>query len=458
MKEKNILGTMPIPRLFIKLTAPAVIGQIINMLYNIVDRIFIGKIPDVGPMAITGMGICMPLIILITAFSSLIGMGGAPLASIAMGKDDLKKAEQILGNSFLALLGLGIFLTAFFYGFKEEILFFFGASENTIYYAMEYAEIYILGSIFVLMTMGLNVFISAQGFSLYSMITVSIGAVINIILDPLLIFYFNLGIKGAAIATVIAQGISMIWVLKFLIGHRTQIRLFGERLRINPTILSRILLLGVSPFIMQSTESLLNITLNTSLLKFGGDLYVGSMSIMATISQFLVLPLSGLVQGAQPIISYNFGAKKPKRMKSGFKILLATGVLYTLIFYCIILWRPSLFTELFTTDKNLLQATNWSISIYMAGYIMLPFQIICQQSFLAMGQAKISLFLALLRKIILLIPLIYILPFFMNQKVFAVFLAEPIADIIAALTTTLLFYRYFREKIRELEGDIHVSN
>lgn len=436
---KNILGTEKVHKLLFSLAIPAITAQLVNMLYNIVDRIYIGHMSEVGPSALTGVGITMPIIIIISAFSSLIGMGGAPMAAIKMGENKHDEAENILGNCLSSLTIISFILTVLFLFIGEDLLWFFGASEKTITYGLDYLNIYVCGTIFVQLTLGLNSFISTQGFAKFSMLTVIIGAVSNIILDPILIFGLNMGVKGAALATVLSQALSTIWVFKFFMGNNTKLKIYKRNLKINKKIIIPVLLLGMSPFIMQSTESLLSITFNTSLLKYGGDIAVGSMTIMASIMQIIFLPVVGLTQGAQPIISYNYGAKNNDRVKGTFKLLIKSAFIYTTSIWLLIMIFPGTFISIFTKDTELMNFSVWAVRIYLATGFVIAAQNSCQQTFVALGQAKISMFLALLRKIILLIPMILILPNFFSNKVFAVFLAEPISDFIAAAVTTITF-------------------
>ena len=417
------LGKGNIGKLLFKLAAPAIIAQIVNVLYNIVDRIFIGRMPN-GELAMAGVGVAFPIIMIISAFSALIGMGGAPLAAIKMGENNKSDAEKIMGNSFSMLVILSIILTIVFLIFKEPILWKFGASTRTITFAKDYLTIYLLGTLFVLIALGMNPFINTQGFAKTGMITVMIGALINIILDPIFIFVLNLGVKGAAIATVTSQCISAIWVLFFLFGKKSTIKIRKKYLVPNKKVIFSIMALGVSPFIMQATESLVLISMNSKLQIYGGDLAVGAMTIMSSIMQILFLPLMGLTQGAQPIISYNFGAKKIERVKKTFKLLIISCISYTVIMWGSLMLFPKIFVSIFNNKPELVTITSWSIKIYFAGIGIFGAQIACQQTFLALGQAKYSLILALLRKIILLIPLIFILPFFMKDNLFAVLLAE----------------------------------
>lgn len=449
MNNSEFLGTKKISRLLLQLAVPAITAQLVNMLYNIIDRIYIGHMEDVGPMALTGVGLCFPIIILITAFSSLIGMGGAPQVSISMGKNDTKSAEKTIGNCFTMLLILSIILTIVFLVFGRDLLFLFGASENTIGYSLDYMNIYVIGTIFVMMALGLNSFITAQGFAKVSMMTTIIGAIINIVLDPIFIFVFGLGVQGAALATILSQCVSAIWVLRFLTGKKTILKIRRCNLKPSRKIVVPVLALGASPFIMSSTESLLNICFNSSLQKYGGDLAVGAMTILSSIMQVIMLPLQGLSQGAQPIISYNFGANKLDRVQHAFKLLLIASITYTVLFWLVIMTMPNLLPSLFASSQELKDISGWAARIYLGTCFIMGVQISCQQTFIALGEAKVSLFLALLRKIILLIPFIYILPLFFADKVFAVFLAEPIADMLAALTTLTLFILKFKKILKK---------
>jgi len=394
---------------------------------------------EIGSLALTGVGITMPIIMIISAFSSLIGMGGAPRAAIKMGENNYDEAEKILGNCFSSLLAISITLTVLFLIFGENLLWLFGASEKTIEYGLKYLNIYVCGTIFVQLTLGLNSFISTQGFAKFSMITVIIGAAANIILDPIFMFGLNIGVKGAAAATVLSQALSTFWVLKFLTRKKSKLKIRKNYLKFDKSILIPVLLLGISPFIMQSTESLLNIAFNTSLQKYGGDTAVGSMTILTSIMQVVHLPIVGLTQGAQPIISYNYGAKNNDRVKNTFKLLFKSAFIYSTSIWILIMAFPGAFISLFTNDPALKEFAIWAVRIYLAAALVIAAQNSCQQTFVALGQAKISMFLALLRKIVLLIPLIFILPYFFENKVFAVFLAEPISDFIAASITTITF-------------------
>lgn len=445
MQKTHDMGSGSIPKLFAQLAIPAVVAQIINLLYNIVDRIYIGHIPEVGASALTGVGLFVPILMLVNAFAMMAGAGGAPLASIAMGRNDKDHAEKIVANCFSLLLIFAVVLTTVFYFTAPTLLRFFGASDVTLPYAVDYARIYILGSIFVLVVMGMNPFITTQGFAKISMMTTVIGAVINIILDPIFIFALGMGVKGAALATVLSQAVGALWILKFLTGKQTVLRLKKENMKLNPKVFGPCLALGVSTFVMLSTESLLSISFTTSLARYGGDLAVGAMTIITSVCQLATMPLQGFCQGGQPIISYNFGAGNKDRVKKAFYLQLGVCLTYSTIFWALSMLMPGVFAGIFTADAALVEYASWALRIYMAGIFAFGAQIACQQSFMALGQAKISLFLACLRKIILLIPLIFILPIFFENKVFGVFLAEPVSDIIAAAVTTIAFLSQFNK-------------
>lgn len=443
--KKTDLGKDGIGRLLLKLALPAILAQIINVLYNMVDRMYIGHIPEIGPQALTGVGVTMPVIMAISAFAALVSMGGAPRASIMMGKNRKDDAEKILGNCTLMLVIMAIILTSIFFIWGKDILMVFGASEKTIGYALDYMKIYSLGTIFVQLALGLNAFINAQGYAKMGMLTVAIGAICNIILDPIFIFQFSMGVKGAALATIISQGISSIWVICFLIGKRTTLKIKLRNLVPQISVILPCLALGLSPFIMQFTESVISVCFNTSLLKYGGDIAVGSMTILTSVMQFSMLPLQGLTQGSQPIVSFNYGANNINRVKRAFKLTLKCSLTYSLILWAIAIFIPETFIYIFTNNTELVNHTRWAMRVYMAGAGIFGIQIACQQTFIAIGNAKKSVFLAILRKIILLIPLIFILPQFITNKTFAVFLAEPIADTLAVIITSTLFYQTYKQ-------------
>ena len=450
--QTNDMATTGIAKLFFKLAIPAVVAQVVNLLYNIVDRIYIGHLPEIGGTALTGVGLFTPILMLITAFAMMAGAGGAPRAAIAMGEGDKERAEKILGNCFTVLMIFAVILTGVFYAACPTLLRWFGASDATLPYAVEYGRIYILGSVFVLTVMGMNTFITTQGFAKISMMTTVIGAVINIVLDPILMFGFNMGVKGAAIATVLSQAVSAVWILKFLTGKKTILKLKASNLKLIPSVILPCLGLGVSTFVMLTTESILSISFTSSLARYGGDVAVGAMTVLTSINQLITMPLSGVCQGGQPLISYNYGAKKYDRVKEAFFCQFFTCVAYTTVFWLLLMIFPNFFAGIFTSDAALVDYTAWALKIFLACGFSVGFQISCQQAFMALGQAKISLVMALLRKVFLLIPLIFILPNFFANKAFAVFLAEPVSDLIAAAVTTFMFFRFFRKMLKEAKA------
>ena len=439
-KEQNKLAVMPVGKLLFSLAVPAIAAQLVNLLYNMVDRIYIGHIQNVGSLALTGVGVTFPVITLIAAFAALVGFGGAPRASISMGKGDNETAERILGNCTFTLAVLAVILTVVFSVFAEPILFAFGASEDTIVYGLQYIQIYVLGTVFVLFTTGLNSFITSQGFASVAMKTVMIGAALNLVLDPVFIFAFGMGVRGAAVSTVLSQAVSAVWVLRFLGGSKSILRIRRKNLRFSLQIMGPVFALGVSPFIMQATESLLAICFNTSLQKYGGDIAVGAMTILSSVMQCGMMPLQGLSQGMQPIVSFNYGAKNFDRVRRAFLLTLASCLTYSFLLWSVAMLFPKALAGIFSTDETMIAYTAWAMRIYMATQCLFGAQIACQQTFVALGKAAQSLFLAVLRKIILLIPLIYIFPVFLEDKVFAVFLAEPVADFLAVSTTVIMFF------------------
>ena len=439
------MGTGDVKKLLLQLMIPAVVAQVVNLLYNIVDRIYIGHIPETGSMALTGVGVCLPIIMIISAFAAFVSSGGAPRASIAMGRGDYDQAQRILGGCFTLQVAISLVLTAVLLIWNRPLLLAFGASGNTIEYAAQYMGVYALGTLFVELTLGLNAFITAQGFAQVGMKTVLIGAVANILLDPLFIFVLDMGVRGAALATVLSQGISCVWVISFLRGKKTLLRLEKAALPIRPRLILPCVALGTAAFIMQASESVISVCFNASLLKYGGDIAVGAMTIITSATQLLSMPVQGLCQGAQPIMSFNFGAGKGDRVKQAFRLQFIICVAYAAAFWAACMLVPQMFASIFSTDPELVRYTAWAMRVYMAGIFSTGFQVSCQQSFVALGQAKISLFMACLRKLILLIPLIFVLPLILRDKVFAVFLAEPVSDIIAATVTCSAFFIRFNK-------------
>ncbi len=447
-REKQ-LGTAPLGKLIFQLALPGIAAQLINVLYNMVDRMYIGHMPETGAVALTGLGVCLPIIVLISAFSAFAGMGGAPLAAIQLGKGDKKQAEKILGNAVTMLFICSLVLTLFFSMFKEPVLYAFGASDETIGYALSYLDIYLVGTIAVQLSLGLNTYISCQGNAKTAMISVLIGAVLNIILDPVFIFALDMGVAGAALATILSQTVSAVWVVSFLISRKSVIRIRKENLKLNGKIAGSICALGISPFVMQSTEALVTIVLNSGLQKYGGDLYVGSLTILQSVMQLIVVPVNGMTQGVQPVISYNYGAGNFDRVKKTFKIVLAADLTVTVAACLLTQFIPGVFASVFTDEAPLITLVEQVMPVFFAGIWIFGVQMACQSTFMGMGQAKVSLFLALLRKVILLIPLALILPNFFN--VWGIYYAEPVADVVAALTTGVVFMIFSKKLLGRAE-------
>ncbi len=444
-QDKNKLGEGSVGKLLFRLALPAIVAQLVNLLYNMVDRIYIGHIPENGDLALTGLGLCFPVLMIVMAFAQLIGGGGAPLVAIHMGKAEKEDAEKILGGGVAMLSVIAVVITVVLLLTAEPVLRLFGASDQTLPFAADYLKIYVVGTIFVLFSLGLNPFITTQGFSKDAMKTVLIGAVCNIILDPIFIFGLGMGVKGAALATILSQGISAVWVVWFLTGKRSMLHIKKEYLKIDLKILLPVVALGVSPFIMSATESAINIAFNMSLSRFGGDVAVGAMTILCSIMQLQMMPVQGLSQGAQPIMSYNYGAGNIDRVKKASGLLFVCCFGYTMLFWAAVQLFPEVFVRIFNDSSELMNTTVWALRVYMAVSGLFGIQMAVQQTFVSLGQAKLSLFIACLRKIILLIPLILILPFFFENKVFAVFLAEPVADFISVTTAGSLFLLNIRQ-------------
>ncbi|MCD7749021.1 MAG: MATE family efflux transporter [Oscillospiraceae bacterium] len=454
-QEKSFLGTEPIGRLLFKLALPTVAAQLINMLYNIVDRVYIGHIPDTGALALTGVGVCMPLIMVVSAFACLVGYGGAPRASIAMGKGDNARAEKILGNCFSMQLIISIILTAVLLAFSRPMLLAFGASEATIEYAAAYMNIYAAGTIFVELTLGMNAFITAQGFARTGMLSVTIGAVCNIILDPIFIYVLDMGVRGAALATVISQGASCLWVVSFLIGKRTILKIKRENLTLQASIICPCMALGLATFIMQTSESIISICFNSSLLKYGGDMAVGAMTILTSVMQFAMMPLQGLGQGAQPIMSYNYGAGDGARVRATYRLLLKASIAYAAVLWLCVMMFPGVFAHLFTSDTALVAYAKTALRIYLAVMFLLSIQTACQMAFTSLGMAKESILVAIMRKFVLLLPFIYLMPrLFPADPALAVYLAEPAADVLAVTFTMILFRIKFKKVLAPLDGSV----
>lgn len=451
--DKSFLGREPIGKLLLRLAIPTVVAQLINMLYNIVDRIYIGHMPEDGQLALTGLGVCLPLILLVSAFAALIANGGAPRASIFMGKGDTESAERTLGNCFVTQIIISVVLTAVLLIFDEQFLWLFGASENTIGYAVDYMNIYAIGTIFVQLTLGMNAFITAQGFATTGMLSVLIGAVANIGLDPLFIYAFGMGVRGAALATIISQAASCAWVLFFLFGKKTVLKIRPEYFRLKAGIILPGLALGFSTFVMQASESIILICFNSSLQNYGGDIAVGAMTVLSSVMQFAMLPLQGLGQGAQPIISYNYGAKNAERVKKAFRLLLTASLCYSVTLWALVMAVPQAFVMMFNTNEALVSYTIPALRIYLGALLLFGIQVACQMTFTSMGNALASVIVAVVRKFVLLLPLIYIMPLiFTADKATAVFMAEPVADTIAVLFTAILFFFQFRRFMSKMNA------
>ena len=451
-KNKEFLGTEPIGKLLLKLAIPTVIAQIVNMLYNIVDRIYLGHMPLDGSQALTGVGVCTPIILFVSAFAALICSSGAPRASIFMGEGNYDRAEETMGNCFTLQVIVSVIITGLLVFFSTDLLWAFGASENTIGYASQYMNIYALGTIFVQLTLGMNAYISAQGNAKMAMLTVVIGAVCNIILDPVFIFAFDMGVSGAALATIISQGISCIWVVSLLFGRRFVLRLRKQHLRVKPSVVLPCIALGTATFVMQVSDSVVSVAFNASLLKYGGDVAVGAMTILTSVMQFAMLPMMGIAQGAQPITSYNYGAKNVERVKKTFLLLLIICLSYSALVGTAALLFPHVFASIFCSDAALLDFTAKALRIYIGGMVIFGIQIACQMTFVSIGNAVCSIIVAVVRKFVLLLPLIYLVPRFVADKTMGVYLAEPIADVIAVTFTAILFTVQFKKAIHNLRN------
>ena len=438
------LASAPVTPLLLRLAIPTILAQLVNLLYNIVDRIYIGHMPVVGDIALTGVGLCFPVIYLLSAFAALLGQGGAPRAAIAMGRGDNDEAERILGTRFTSLIVTALLLTAAFQLWGEELLWLFGASEDTIGYALPYMRVYAAGSLFVMLALGMNLFITTQGYTTFSMITVVIGAVLNIVLDPVFIYAFDMGVAGAAWATILSQAVSAAFAVAFFFGKRTKLRLKKAYLLPKPRILGPVLALGFAPFVMQATEALVNVAFNSSLQAYGGDIPVGCMTVSSTIMQMFWLPSQGIGQGAQPIISYNFGAGNIERVRKAFMTMLVVSIIFIGAGWLAVMLFPGFFIRIFNDSPALVEMGSWTLRVYLAAFFLMALQMSIQQVFVSVGRAKSAVVVASVRKLVLLVPLIYILPHFFEDKVFAVFLAEPVSDFFSVLTATILFFATMR--------------
>lgn len=446
-KYEERLGIERMLPLVFKMALPAVAAQFVNLLYSIVDRIYIGHIPDIGTDALAGVGVTISLVVLISSFSAIVGGGGAPLAAIALGQGNRERAGQILGNGFVLLILFTLLTSITAYAFMEPILLFTGASEQTLKYAVDYLSIYLVGTLFVEISTGLNSFINAQGRPAIAMYSVLIGAVLNIILDPIFIFWLDMGVKGAALATVLSQACSAAWVLHFLFSKSASLPLEKRYMKLNKGIVISMFALGISPFIMASTESMVGFVLNSSLKEFG-DIYVSALTVLQTSMQFSSVPMTGFAQGFVPIISYNYGHGNKQRVKACFRIALITMFSFNLLLMLFMILFPTTVASAFTSDETLIETVRWTMPVFLAGMTIFGLQRACQNMFVALGQAKISIFIALLRKVFLLIPLALILPHFMG--VTGIYAAEAISDATAAICCTVLFFWQFPKILEKI--------
>ncbi|MBQ4112427.1 MAG: MATE family efflux transporter [Clostridia bacterium] len=451
--KKEMLGTAPVGKLLLRLALPTVVAQLINMLYNIVDRIYIGHIPEVGDLALTGVGVCMPIIMIVSAFAALVGSGGAPRASIFMGKKNIEDAERTLGGCFGLQIVISAILTAVLLIWNRDLLMAFGASDRTIGYATDYMSVYAMGTVFVQLTLGMNAFITAQGFTRTSMISVMVGAVTNIILDPILIFGLDMGVRGAALATILSQALSCVWVIAFLCGKRSILRLKPRNFAPAPKIVLPCIALGTATFIMQASESVISVCFNSSLLEYGGDIAVGAMTILTGVMQFAMLPAQGIAQGAQPILSYNYGAKNTARVRQTYRILLRVCLIYSVTVWAAVMLFPRLFVSIFTPDAALVDFASKALRIYFGGMVLFGIQISSQMTFVSLGNAPASVIVAVVRKFVLLLPLIYVMPRLVGDRTLGVYMAEPIADVLAVTFTAILFAFQFRKALRKIESE-----
>ena len=466
MDRTEKLRNGSIPKLLFSLAIPSIIAQLVNILYNMVDRIFVGRTPD-GNVAMSALSVALPIITFINAVTHLVGLGGAPLAAIKMGAGDKNSAEKIMTTSFVSLISTGIIMTVIIEIFAEPLLYTFGADKTNILLAMDYTKIYAIGTVFVQIAIGMNSYINTQGYAKFGMVTVLIGAVLNIILDAIFINFFGMSVKGAALATVISQAVSAIWALSFIFGRKSILKIRKKYIIPDIKVLGSICALGVSPFIMSSTESLLQISFNNQLLAFGGTTAVGAMSILLSLYQMVNMPLQGLCQGAQPILSYNYGAGNYERVRKTFKLLFVCCLGFSFVGCGTVVVFSRFFGSIFSGDSEMLQMVEWALRVYLLGGTVFGAQIACQQSFVSLGQAKRSLLMALYRKVFLLIPLIYIMPHLLggtaiavnlslpvanicvdSSRVFAVLVSESISDVLAAATTTALFFNFYKNHLK----------
>ncbi len=447
METKNDFKQGSVAINIIKLAVPMTVAQLINVLYSVVDRIYIGRMPEEGQVALTGLGLTFPIITIVIAFANLVGMGGAPLSSIERGKGNNEVAEKVIGNSFTMLLGLGILLTLIGLLVKKPVLYLFGASEITFPNADSYARIYLLGTAFVMLGLGLNSYINAQGFAKVGMLSVILGAVINLVLDPIFIYLFKMGVEGAAWATVISQGCSCIWILRFLTGPQTILKLKTKNMKLEQAIVTRILGLGSSGFAMAITNSSVQIVCNATLSLFGGDLYVGAMTVINSIREVIMMPVQGLTNGAMPVISYNYGAKAYKRVKKGIEFSTLICILYTTFAWAMIYFFGSFFIKIFNNEAKLVRIANPALMVYFFGFFMMSFQFAGQSTFVALGKSKQAVFFSIFRKVIIVVPLTLLLPR-IGYGVMGVFIAEPVSNFIGGMACYITMLLLLRKELK----------
>lgn len=451
---ENDFSKGSVVRHILKLAIPMTLAQFINVLYNVVDRIYIGKISENAMLSLTGIGLALPMITMIIAFANLIGMGGAPLFSIARGSKEDEEAAYIMGNAFVLLVGLGVVLTIMGLIFKQPLLYLFGASESTFPYANAYITIYLLGNIFVMIGLGMNSFINAQGFGKIGMWTIAIGAIVNIILDPIFIFGFHMGVQGAALATIISQFVSSIWILRFLMGKKAVVRLEYKYFILKGERVKAMITLGLSGFVMAVTNSMVQIACNATLYTYGGDLYVGVMAVIGTIRELIGLPILGITSSTQPILGYNYGAKTYRRVKVGIKFMTTACIIYTLIAWGMVHSFPGFFISLFNQDQALVEAGTSALKIYFFGFFMMALQFSGQSVFVGLGKSKQAIFFSLLRKAIIVVPLTLYLPTCFGLGVNGVFIAEPISNFIGGIACFVTMFMLVWPELSKNETDI----
>lgn len=439
-------------RNIVSMAVPMTVAQLINILYNVVDRMYLGRLP--GHLALTGLGLCLPIISILMGFANLCGMGGAPLCSICRGQGESEEAERIMGNSFTLLLLFGSALTVLCLMFRRPILYLFGASDDTFPYANDYLTIYILGTLFVMISLGMNPFINAQGFSRMGMVTVAVGAAVNIALDPIFIFLLDMGVRGAALATVISQACSAVWVLKFLTGRRALLKLRLSALRLRAGRVKRILSLGTSGFVMSMTNSLVQVLCNASLEAYGGDLYVGVMTVVNSIREIITMPVQGITNGSQPVLGYNYGAGRYQRVRQGIRFTVVLTVGYSIAVWAVVMLLPGALIRIFNNEPDLIAAGIPAFHIYFATFFFMAFQFIGQSTFVGLGRSRSAVFFSLLRKAFIVAPLTLILPL-VGFGANGVFLAEPISNVLGGLSCVLAMYFTVYRRLGQMPDQLH---